>query len=108
MRTRRYPRFEVDLPVTLLTFWDDTPVAKARGRCHRLAEGGLGATVPHDLYVGESVRLELPRVARVYASVRYVHGNKYGFEFAFTDDAQRRAIRQLCQAQEQQGEDAAF
>lgn len=99
MHTRRYPRFEVDLPLTLLTFWDDQPIAKAHGRCRILAEGGLGATVARDLYLGEMVRLEIPRVARLYASVRSIHGNQYGFEFAFMDYAQRRAIQQFCTQQ---------
>ena len=101
MRSRRFPRFEVDLPLTLLTFWAETPIAKAHGRCHILAEGGLAATVAHELYVGEVVRLELPRIARIYASVRSMRGNHYGFEFAFMDYAQRRAISRLCQAQDQ-------
>ncbi len=100
MRTRRFPRFAVDLPVTLLTFWEDTPIAKAHGRCRLLGEGGLGAIIAHDLYVGEVVRLELPRITRVYASVRSIRGNQYGFEFAFTDHAQREAVRELCQAQD--------
>ncbi len=108
MRTRRYTRFPVDLPLTLLTFWEDTPIAKAHGRCHLLAEGGLGATVARELYVGEVVRMELPRIARLYASVRYVHGNRYGFEFAFTDDAQRQAIRRLCEAQEKPPETGSY
>ncbi len=107
MRTRRFPRFEVDLPLTLLTFWEDTPIAKAHGRCHLLSEGGLGARVAHELYVGEVVRLELPRIARVYASVRYIHGSQYGFEFAFLDYAQRHAIRLFCEAQEQASEGSA-
>ncbi len=108
MRSRRYPRFPVDLPLTLLTFWEDTPIAKAHGRCHLLAEGGLGATVARELYVGEVVRMELPRIARLYASVRYVHGNRYGFEFAFTDDAQRQAIRRLCEAQQKPPEASGY
>jgi len=101
VRTRRYPRYEVDLPVTLLTFWDDMPIAKGHGRCHRLSEGGLGATVSRELYVGEVVRLGLPRIPSIYASVRYIHGCRYGFEFAYMDEGQRRAIRQICDAQEQ-------
>ncbi len=104
VRTRRFPRFEVDLPLTLLTFWEDTPIAKAHGRCRLLGEGGLGASVAHELYVGEVVRLELPRITRVYASVRYIHGNQYGFEFAFLDHAQRCAVRQFCAAQERASE----
>lgn len=98
MRIRRYERFEVDLPVTLVKFWEETPIAKASGRCHVLAEGGLGATVGHDLYVGEVVRLEVPRVARLYASVRDVRGHQYGFEFLYMDDQQRRAIHRYCDA----------
>jgi hypothetical protein len=60
----------------------------------------MGANIARELYVGEVVRLELPRLARIYASVRYIHGSEYGFEFAFMDHAQRSAIRGLCQAQE--------
>lgn len=100
MRTRRFPRYEVDLPLTLLTFWEDVPIAKAHGRCRLLGEGGLGAVIARELYVGEVVRLELPRIARLYASVRYIHGNEYGFEFAYMDHAQRCAIRGICEAQE--------
>jgi len=98
MRTRRFQRFAVDLPVTLVQFWEETPVAKARGRCHVLAEGGLGATVAHDLYIGEVVRLEVPRLAAVYASVRDVRGHRYGFQFLCMDDHQRRAIHRYCDA----------
>ena len=98
MRIRRYQRFEVDLPVTLIKFWEETPVAKARGRCHVLAQGGLSATVGHDLYVGEVVRLEMPRLANLYASVRDVRGHQYGFEFLYMDEQQRRAIQKFCNA----------
>ncbi len=99
MRTRRYPRFSVDLPVTLVKFWEETPIAKAHGRCHVLAEGGLSATVAaHDLYVGEVVRLEVPRVVRLYASVCDVRGSQYGFQFVYMDEQQRRAIRRFCEA----------
>lgn len=101
MRTRRFARYPVDLPLTLVTYWGETPVAKAHGRCYTLAEGGLGATVPHDLYVGEVVSLELPRIAKIYASVRNTRGHKYGFEFAYMDHQQRNVIRRFCTAQEQ-------
>lgn len=96
MRTRRFARYEVDLPLTLFTYWGETPVAKARGRCQVLAEGGLRATIPHDLYVGEVVSLELPRIARIYASVRSTRGHEYGFEFAYMNHTQRRAVRRFC------------
>lgn len=99
MRSRRYERFDVDLPVTLVKYWEETPIAKTNGRCHVLAEGGLGATVgAHDLYIGEVVRIELPRLARLYASVRDVRGSRYGFQFLYMDDQQRRAIRRYCDA----------
>ena len=99
MQTRRYPRFPVDLPVTLVKFWEETPIAKTNGRCHVLAEGGLSATVAaHDLYIGEVVRLEVPRVVRLYASVRDARGSQYGFQFVYMDEQQRRAIRRFCEA----------
>lgn len=99
MRTRRFPRYKVDLPVRMVKFWEETPVGKAEGRCQVLAEGGLGATVYQELYLGEVVRLEVGRIAKLYAAVRYSRGSEFGFEFIFTDEAQRRAIRQFCQAQ---------
>jgi len=98
---RRFTRYEVDLPLTLVKFWEEQPVAKGHGHCHVLAEGGLSATMSHELYIGEVVRLEAPRVARIYASVRNHRGNRYGFEFVFMDEVQRRAIRKYCEAQPQ-------
>jgi hypothetical protein len=98
--TRRFPRFEVDLPVTLTKFWDDVPTERAHGRCHILAEGGLGATVMHDFYMGEIVRVDVPRVVRLYATIKNNRGRQYGLEFVYLDDAQRRAIRRFCESQE--------
>lgn len=103
MRTRRFPRFEVDLPVTLTKFWEDTPIGKTNGRCHILAEGGLGATICNEFYTGEVVRLEVPRLLRAYATVKNNRGRHYGFEFVSLDEAQRRTVRRFCEAQEKGG-----
>ena len=100
MLTRRFPRVEVDLPVTLTKFWDDTPIGKTQGRCHVMAEGGLGATVWNEFYMGEVVRVEVPRLLRAYATVKNNRGRQYGLEFLSLDEAQRRTLRHFCQLQE--------
>ncbi len=102
VRTRRFPRFEVDLPVILTKYWEDVPTGKAHGRCHILAEGGLGATIMDDFYMGEVVRVEVPRVISSYATVKNNRGRRYGLEFVFVDETQRRAIRRFCDAQERE------
>ncbi len=99
VRTRRFPRYEVDMPLMVTKFWDETPISKAHGRCLCLGEGGLGGILTHELYVGEIVRLEVRRLGKVYASVRSMRGNQYGFEFVLMDDAQRRSIRRFLDAQ---------
>jgi PilZ domain len=71
-------------------------VRTIHGRCRVLGEGGLGAYLAERLYVGEVVRLDVPPVAGLYASVRNTKGSEHGFEFMFTRDDQRRQIRALC------------
>lgn len=94
---RRYPRYIIDRPLTATMFWEETPVRKVRGQCHVLGEGGLGATLPDDLYMGEVVCLEMPPISRVYARVRNIRGARKGFEFLLLGDGQRQAIRRLCE-----------
>jgi PilZ domain len=95
---RRFPRYEVDRPLNVVVFWEDVAVRTIRGRCHVLGEGGLAATISDQLYVGEVVGLDLYPVARTYGSVRSVRGPDHGFEFLFTNENQRRAIKRLCEA----------
>lgn len=98
MHTRRYPRFALDRPLTVTVFWDDTPIRTLRGRCRILAEGGLGAVLHDQLYVGEVLRLEMPPLSRAYASVRSVSGSQYGLGFLYLSEGQRRAVHSICES----------
>ena len=69
------------------------------GRTKDLAEGGLGATIPSDIGVGEIVELELqlPETTeplKIKAEVRYQHGFQYGFKFVEITQQQKEMIRQ--------------
>jgi hypothetical protein len=97
VHTRRYPRYTIDRQVTAVVFWDDTPIRKVRGRCHVLGEGGMGASLADQLYVGEVVRLDMPPVHSLYATVRNTRGTDHGFEFLYTRDGQRKAVKIVCE-----------
>ena len=102
MHTRRYPRYSVDRQVTAVVFWDETPVRKVRGRCLVLGEGGMRASLADQLYVGEVVRLDMPPVHSLYASVRNTRGTDHGLEFLYTREGQRKAVQNLCAACEEE------
>ena len=95
---RRFPRFEVNRPVTAILYWDGSPPVQIPGRCHSLSEGGLGATMSQQLRVGEVVNLEVAHGVRVYAAVRNLRGFAHGFEFVLVKDNQRAAIQRLCRS----------
>ncbi len=96
MQTRRSPRYPVDRPLTAVVFWGDTPIRRVHGRCRVLSERGLGATLPDQLYIGEVVRLDLPPVHSLYATVRDTRGTDHGFEFVYSRQGQREQILKLC------------
>ncbi len=101
MQIRRAPRFSTNQPLTLVRFWEDTPIRKVHGRCDVVNRNGFGGTVSDQLYVGEVVRLEMPPMLRgVYASVRNVRGLQHGLEFLLLSDGQHDAIRRLCEMSE--------
>jgi hypothetical protein len=93
---RRFPRYQVNQFMNVVTFWDDVPIRKVGGRCIVLGEGGLGAILADELYIGDVVRVEMPPVPAVYATVRYGAAGGYGFEFLYTSDGQRQAVNKLC------------
>ncbi len=95
---RRFPRFEVNRPVTAILYWESSPPVLIPGRYHTLSEGGLGATMSQQLRVGEVVNLEVANGIRLYATVRNLRGFAHGFEFVLVKDNQRAAIRRLCRA----------
>ena len=96
MAERRYPRYPINQLLSVTSFWDDVPIGKVSGRCFVLGEGGLGAVLAGELYIGEVVRVSMPPVPSVYATVRYGHAGSYGFEFLYTSDGQRQAVNNLC------------
>jgi hypothetical protein len=48
--------------------------------------------------VGEIVKLEMPPIPPLYATVRDTRGTEHGFEFLFSRDGQRNAVRAVCAA----------
>ena len=70
------------------------------GRTKDIAEGGLGATIPGNIDIGEIVELELhlpsaPEPSKFKAEVRYRHGFQYGFRFLNATSEQKEAIRRI-------------
>ncbi|MGI9104302.1 MAG: PilZ domain-containing protein [Terriglobales bacterium] len=98
MQTSRSPRYIINRPLTAVVFWDETPIRKVHGRCHVLSERGLGASLADQLYVGEVVRIDMPPMRSLYATVRNTRGTDHGLEFLYLRDGQRQVIRALCAA----------
>jgi PilZ domain len=68
------------------------------GRTKDIAEGGLGATIPGEIGIGEIVELELQlsettEPLKLKAEVRYRRGFQYGFKFLHATEQQRELIR---------------
>jgi PilZ domain len=68
------------------------------GRTKDIAEGGLGATIPSNINVGEIVELELqlPEATeplKIKAEVRYRQGFQYGFKYIHVTEQQKELIR---------------
>ncbi|MGZ4872465.1 MAG: PilZ domain-containing protein, partial [Candidatus Angelobacter sp.] len=68
------------------------------GRTKDIAEGGLGATIPGSINVGEIVDLELQlpetqEPLKIKAEVRYRQGFQYGFKFIHITEQQKEMIR---------------
>jgi c-di-GMP-binding flagellar brake protein YcgR len=68
------------------------------GRTKDIAEGGLGATIPGNINVGEVVELELQLPERqqplkLKAEVRYRQGFQYGFKYLHATEQQKEMIR---------------
>lgn len=98
MQSRRFPRYHINRPLKATIYWEDNPIRKLYGRAVMVGEGGLGARLTDQLYLGEVVRLEMPPVPALYAMVRNTRGTEHGFEFLYSRDGQRRAINELCAA----------
>lgn len=97
VQTRRFPRYSLDRPMTAVIYWEDVKVRKVAGRCLVISERGMGARLTDQLYVGDIVRLDMPPLPPVYASVRNSCGTRYGFEFLFTQPGERKAVTGMCE-----------
>jgi len=58
----------------------------------------MAASLADQLYVGEIVKLEMPPIPPLYATVRNTRGTEHGFEFLFSREGQRSAVRAVCAA----------
>jgi len=68
------------------------------GRTKDIAEGGLGATIPGNINVGEIVELELQlpdakEPLKTKAEVRYRKGFQYGLKYLQITEQQKEMIR---------------
>jgi hypothetical protein len=104
VQSRRFPRYLINRSLNATVYWEDNPVRKLHGRAVVVGEGGVGARLSDQLYLGEVVRLEMPPMPALYAMVRNTRGTEHGFEFLYSRDGQRQAISELCAtvAEEQQ------
>ena len=93
---RRFTRHRTDLPLTVTVLRQDGYV-RLQGRCHEVAEAGLGGVISTALVSGEVVSLEfsIPDVSRplvLRAVVRHRAGFVHGFEFIALSPEQRECI----------------
>jgi hypothetical protein len=98
--TRRYPRYAMDVRMTVQVFRDGT-MRYFWGRSTEFGQDGIGGTLTGELVVGEVVSIEFalpasPLPVRVRAIVRYQIGLHYGFEFLTLTVAQRAAVLATC------------
>jgi hypothetical protein len=89
---RAFPRFLLDIRLVIRA------KEVLHGRTKDLGEGGLGATIPGSIAIGEVVGLELQlplsnETLSFQAEVRYRQGFQYGFRFLHPTERQRELIR---------------
>ena len=89
---RAFPRFLIDIRVVI------RGKDVLHGRTKDLGEGGLGATIPGNIEVGQiaEVEFQLPlhnEPLRLKTEVRYRQGFQYGFRFLHITEDQRAMIR---------------
>ena len=104
---RRYPRFPLDIRLTVNVFRSGDTVSMW-GRSNEIGQDGIGATLTGELVAGEVVSLELVLPLSSYplklrAIVRYRNGLRHGFEFLIQHTEQREAIRRVCEVLEARG-----
>jgi hypothetical protein len=93
---RRFTRHRTDLPLTVTVLRQDGYV-RLQGRCHEIAQAGLGGVISTALVAGEVVSLEffipdVPQPLVLRAVVRHRAGFVHGFEFIGPSPEQRDCI----------------
>ncbi len=96
VQTRRFPRYAIDRPLKVVIFWNDSPIRRVHGRATVLGQGGLAARLADQLYIGEVVRVDMPPIRSMYATVRNARGTDHGLEFLYSREGQRDAVNTLC------------
>jgi hypothetical protein len=96
-KPRAHTRFLLDL--RLIVKGKETQ----HGRTKDIAEGGLGATIPGEIEIGEIVELEfqlteMREPLKFKAEVRYRQGFQYGFRFLHPTEQQKEMIRRATHA----------
>ena len=100
-KLRRYPRYSLDVRVSVKVFRPGAPI-ELWGRSIELGQDGIGVTLTGQLEAGEVATLELalPGGAtplKLRALVRYRDGLRHGFEFLARDTAQQELIQRTCE-----------
>src|SRR5207302_9333092 len=90
---RRFTRHRTDLPLTVTVLRQDGYV-QLQGRCHEIAEAGLGGVISTALVAGEVVSLEVsildvPEPLVLRAVVRHRSGFAHGSEYIMSSAEQR-------------------
>ena len=100
-KLRRYPRYQLDIRISVKVFRPEAPL-ELWGRSIELGQDGIGITLTGELEPGEVATLELTLPAsgvplRLRALVRYCDGLRHGFEFLARDGAQHELILRACE-----------
>jgi len=98
---RRYPRYAVDMRISVQIFRDGQTTS-LWGRSNELGEDGVGGTLTGELEPGEVVSMELSLPLAAYplklrALVRYRIGLRHGFEFLAMNEQQRDVLKRVCE-----------
>jgi PilZ domain-containing protein len=98
MNERRFPRYQVDRPLRAVVAPRTPWSMPLRGRCLVISEGGIDAILPEHLAPGRIVYVELAPALKVCAEVRNRRSFHYGLEFMQVNEAERKAIKELCES----------
>jgi hypothetical protein len=94
IEARRFPRVLMDVDVNIYSQKNGL----APGRTVDISEGGISAVVPVELFIGETVKMEIRfplESATVTAVVRSRNVFRYGFEFKPPESGKELTGREL-------------